>query len=154
MASKPKTNRVTFEILRAETLHDTHKLGLTEEEKAGIFKRIDDMEAKVIQLIQLRDEEKALKEKIGYTDWDGTKHPGLSDEIEKLFVKYNLYDGVKVEDFNVSIVCGSAPDWIDKIELLRLGVTEDVIQRATRVGKGWTAVRCQRIQSKDRKKKP
>lgn len=150
MARKTPKAQVTFELLRAETVNLPD---LSDDGKKEILRRIDDMEQKVIRLIQLRAQEKEVKEEIGYRDWDGTVHRGLSDEVEKLLIKYDLYDvGIKVEDFNVGIVTGSSPDWIDKIELLRLGVTEDIIQRATRPGTGWTSVRCQRIQKKERKK--
>lgn len=138
MAAK---QRPTFEILRAELANDK---SLSMEQIEEGFRIIADMEAKCIRLIQIQEEQKKLQEEAGYTDDHGHRVPGLKDAVERLFVKYDLFDGVKIEDFSVIIQTGKGPNLVDPVELLRLGVPDDVIKRATREGRGWTTIRVQR----------
>lgn len=111
---------------------------------------LDKMEVKCIRLIQLLSEVKELEKEIGYTDQhSGERHKGLRDEVEKEFIVYNLFDGIQIEDFVLSPITGSGPDWVDPIELLRLGVPDETIKAATRPGRGWTSVRVQKIKRKE-----
>lgn len=112
-------------------------------------KALEEMESKIIRLIQALADMHELEKEIGYTDQhNGKRHPGIRDEVERLLIKYNCFDGVQIEDFICYPVTGSGPDIIDPIELLRLGVDDAIIKKATRPGKGWTSVRVQRIKTK------
>lgn len=141
--------RPTFELLRAQLTHETD---LDDDQKAAGMQIIADLEAKCIRLIQIQDEMNKLKDEAGYTDeYSGKKHPGLRDEVERQFIIFNLFDGVKIEDFDVTLQVGKAPDRVDPIELLRQGVTDAQIKAATKEGKGWTTIRCQRRKTQEDK---
>ena len=132
--------RPTFNQLRGEAA----KLGLQDR-----FYILDELEKKIIRVIQIQSQSKELKEEEGYTDpYSGERHPGLRDEIERQFIVLNIFDGIQVEDFDVDLVSGKGPDRIDPIELLRLGVPDEIIKKATRIGKDWTALRVQRRKTK------
>lgn len=134
--------RPTFELLRAELTHDKD---LDDAQKAEGMQILASLEAKCIRLIQIQDEMNKLKVEAGYTDeYSGQRHPGLRDEVERQFIIFNLFDGIKIEDFDITLQTGKAPDRIDPIELLRNGVTDAQINASTREGKGWTTIRCQR----------
>lgn len=133
--------RPTFKQLREAAIKE--KLGIE------VFQQIDDLEAKCIRVIQIQAQMKELDAEQGYMDqYTGKRHPGIRDEIEKQFIILNMFDGMKIEDYDIDLVCGKGPDWVDPIELLRLGVPDEVIKKATRVGKGWTAIRCQKRQTR------
>jgi len=136
--------RPTFKQLREEAA----KAGLEDA-----LPRLDELEQRIIRVIQIQAAIKEMEAEQGYTDqYTGKRHPGLRDEIEKEFIRLNMFDGMKVEDFDVDLVCGKGPDYIDPIELLRLGVKDEIINAATRKGRGWTAIRVQQRQKKEKKR--
>lgn len=109
---------------------------------------IESLESKCIRVIQIQSEVKTLNEEQGYTDqYSHLRHPGLRDEVEKEMIRLNIFDGIQIEDFDVDLITGRGPDWVDPIELLRLGVTDEIINKATRFGKPWTSIRVQRRRS-------
>jgi hypothetical protein len=91
----------------------------------------------VVRLIQIQSEMKALEEERGYTDSDKKRHPGLADELEDLYVKYDV-QGIRVEDFQAIQKAGSRY-WIDRNLLLAEGVTPDQINAAT-MESHWTGI--------------
>jgi len=137
-------DRLTFRQLRKEAT----KLGLEDS-----LPWLDELEQKIIRVIQIQAQLKELEAEQGYMDqYSGKRHPGLRDEIEKEFIRFNIFNGMKVENFDVDLVSGKGPDYIDPIELLRLGVPDATIKAATRVGRGWTAIRVQQRRTRDSKK--
>lgn len=138
--------RPTFKQLRESIAREVH--GATMQ--ADALSILNDLEAKCIRLIQIQQEVRELEKEAGYTDpHSGQRHPGIRDEIEREFIILNMFDGVQIEDFIVIPQTGSGPDYIDPIELLRLGVPDETIKAATRKGRGWTSVRVQQVKTKE-----
>ena len=108
--------------------------------------RIDELEQSLIRLIQIQDEIKKLEAERGYTD-NSTRerHKGLTDKVEELMLRYDLFDGVQIEDYIAYPHAGRA-EWIDERELLRLGVTDTIINQAKR-SKQWSTVMIRKLGS-------
>jgi hypothetical protein len=103
------------------------------------------LERDVIRLIQLQDEQRTLEAEEGYTDRaTGERHPGVRDRIEQALIGLSLFDGVEIEDYTIFLSSGKGPDRIDRLELLRLGVSDDIIKQATVSGKAWQSVTCRK----------
>ena len=145
MPDRKKINRPTFHrLMQAATK------SLPPDQALEAINRIAKLEHMCIRLIQIQTEIKQLETEAGYTDQhSGERHPGIRDEIEKEFIKLNMFDGVQIEDYIVIPQTGSGPNWVDPIELLRRGVPDEVITAATREGRGWTSVRVQRKKLKE-----
>lgn len=111
-----------------------------------VFKpaQVEELEKDAIRLIQIQDEMNELRDEEGYTDYAGTRHPGVRDRLELALVGMNLFSGVELEDFSIYLTSGKAADRVDPVELLRLGVSDTIIKAATVEGKAWTAVTCRR----------
>jgi hypothetical protein len=84
-----------------------------------------------IRLIHIQDELKTLEREKGFTDPNSKIHTrGLVDEIYDALAMWG-FDGVRIEDFLCYRMDGERP-YIDKIELLNLGVDPVIIEKATK----------------------
>ena len=98
---------------------------------------VDRIEEIAIRLIQIQEEQKRLDEEEGYTKGDGTRVPGLRDEMQELMQAWE-FTGVRLEDFTVYRMSGTAK-WLDKTALINAGVMPGQIVAGT-LEQDWTAV--------------
>ena len=105
------------------------------------------MEEVAARLIEIQDQQKTLEAERGFTDPDTkVRVPGIVDELAALLEGYDI-DGLVIDDFTVGKQFNAGRPYLDKLELLNLGVDPMLIEKAMKRGAAYTSVVCRKTGS-------
>ena len=108
------------------------------------------MEEVAARLIEIQDQQKTLEAERGFTDPDTkVRVPGIVDELAALLEGYDI-DGLVIDDFTVGKQFNAGRPYLDKLELLNLGVDPMLIEKAMKRGAAYTSIVCRKTGSEER----